>query len=51
MMISSPLAIHPNFKINGIHFDRNELYSVAYSYVKEGEPFEEKIGRFFNRLA
>lgn len=46
MMISSPLAIHPNFKINGIHFDRNELHSVAYSYVKEGEPFEEKIGDF-----
>jgi len=45
-MVDTPLAIHPNFKINGIHFDRNDLYSVAYSYVKEGEAFEEKIGDF-----
>lgn len=45
-MVNTPLEIHPNFKINGVHFDRNELYSVAYSYVKEGEAFEEKIGDF-----
>lgn len=45
-MVNTHLAIHSNFKINGIHFDRDELYSVAYSYVKEGETFEEKIGDF-----
>jgi len=38
--------IHPNFKINGNQFNRKELYSVAYSFVKEGEEFEEKIGNF-----
>lgn len=45
-MIEHPLEIHPYFKINGHHFNRNELRTVAYSYVKEGEPFEELIGNF-----
>lgn len=45
-MIDHPLEIHPDFKINGYHFNRTELYSVAYSYVKEGEAFEEPIGNF-----
>jgi O-succinylbenzoic acid--CoA ligase len=45
-MIDHPHDIHPLFKINGNHFNRNDLRSVAYSYVKEGEAFEEKIGNF-----
>lgn len=45
-MIDNPLEIHPHFKINGNHFTRTELYSVAYSFVKEGEAFEEPIGNF-----
>ncbi|MBZ9626840.1 AMP-binding protein [Psychroflexus sp. CAK1W] len=45
-MIDHSLEIHPLFKINGHHFNKTELYSVAYSYVKEGEPFEEQIGNF-----
>ncbi|NEV94314.1 AMP-binding protein [Psychroflexus sp. YR1-1] len=45
-MIDHPLEVHPLFKINGQHFNRTELYSIAYSYVKEGEPFEEPIGNF-----
>jgi len=45
-MIIDPKEVHPHFKINGHHFDRKDLYSVAYSYVKEGEEFEEKIGNF-----
>lgn len=45
-MIDHPFEIHPHFKLNGYHFDRNELRTVAYSYVKEGEAFEEPIGNF-----
>ncbi|MFD0932273.1 AMP-binding protein [Psychroflexus salinarum] len=45
-MTTHSLGIHPLFKINGNHFNKTELYSVAYSYIKEGEPFEEKIGGF-----
>ena len=38
--------IHRNFKLNGISFDRIELKEVAYSLIKEGEPFEKEIGDF-----
>ena len=45
-MIDNPKEIHPNFKLNGVHFDRKELYTVAYSFIKEGEDYEEQIGNF-----
>jgi len=45
-MVKYAVEIHPLFKINGHHFNKSELYSVAYSFVKEGEPFEEQIGNF-----
>lgn len=45
-MIDHLHEVHPHFKIDGNHFSKKELYSVAYSFVKEGEPFEEKIGNF-----
>ncbi|NHF59227.1 AMP-binding protein [Flavobacteriaceae bacterium TP-CH-4] len=38
--------IHPDFKFNGISFNREELKEVAYSLIKEGEPFELVIGDF-----
>ena len=38
--------IHNRFKLNGLHFDREELKEVAYSYIKEGEAFEKEMGDF-----
>ena len=38
--------IHNRFQLNGFHFDRDGLLQVAYSFVKEGEPYEWTIGRF-----
>lgn len=37
---------HPDFRLNKQHFSNAELRQVAYSYIKEGEPFEEEIGSF-----
>ncbi len=38
--------IHSHFKLNGIAFSHDELKEVAYSLIKEGEPFEKEIGDF-----
>jgi len=38
--------IHNRFKLNGIHITREEMFYVAYSFIKEGEPFEQHIGTF-----
>lgn len=40
------LDIHPNFKLNGTHYSVNELKLVAYSFIKEGEYYEEQVGNF-----
>jgi O-succinylbenzoic acid--CoA ligase len=45
-MIPSFKNIHLKFKLDGIHFNREELKEVAYSYVKEGKPYEQTIGNF-----
>lgn len=37
---------HPDFAINKLHFNNEELAAVAYSFIKEGEPFEEEVGGF-----
>ncbi|MCP9201111.1 AMP-binding protein [Gramella sp. GC03-9] len=37
---------HPDFRLNRLHFSNSELKQVAYSLIKEGEPFEEQIGSF-----
>lgn len=37
---------HPDFKLNKHHYSNAELRQVAYSLIKEGEPYEEKIGSF-----
>ncbi|MCH4823523.1 AMP-binding protein [Gramella lutea] len=37
---------HPNFQLNKRHFTNSELKQVAYSYIKEGEPYEQQIGSF-----
>ncbi|POY40731.1 O-succinylbenzoic acid--CoA ligase [Flavobacterium alvei] len=38
--------IHNRFKLNGIHISRKEMFYVAYSFIKEGKPFEQHIGNF-----
>ncbi|EKF56073.1 o-succinylbenzoic acid-CoA ligase [Galbibacter marinus] len=38
--------VHLRFKLNGSYFDREDLMEVAYSYIKEGEPYEQSIGDF-----
>lgn len=45
-MAKQEFEIHPCFKLNGTHFSRMNLYKVAYSYIKEGEPYEERFGNF-----
>ena len=38
--------VHHQFKYNGLHFSREDLKEVAYSLVKEGEPYEQITGDF-----
>jgi O-succinylbenzoic acid--CoA ligase len=38
--------VHLRFKLNDSYYDREDLMEVAYSYIKEGEPFEQSIGDF-----
>ncbi len=38
--------VHPNFKWNGIHLDKNNLLRLAYDFIKEGEDFEKITGEF-----
>ena len=47
-MIMTPKydKIHNKFKLNGIHFSHEDLKEVAYSLVKEGEPYEKVTGNF-----
>lgn len=37
---------HPDFRMNKVHFTNVELKEIAYSYIKEGEPYEQQIGNF-----
>lgn len=38
--------VHNYFKINDHHLNGDELRSVAYSFIKEGDPNEQAIGEF-----
>lgn len=38
--------VHNFFKLNGYHLNKNELCTVAYYLIKEGEEFEKSIGDF-----
>lgn len=38
--------VHLKFKLNGTPYTHSELKEVAYSLVKEGEPFEKAAGNF-----
>lgn len=45
-MIPKYNKVHNRFKLNGYHFDRDSLLSVAYSFIKEGDHFEKDTGDF-----
>ena len=45
-MVQEDFHIHPDFKINGHHFEADHLKKLAYSYIKEGQAHEEVIGNF-----
>ena len=38
--------IHNRFKLNGYHITLEDMFYVAYCFVKEGEPFEKHVGNF-----
>ena len=38
--------VHNRFKFNGLHFSFEDLKEVAYSLIKEGEPYEQVTGNF-----
>lgn len=45
-MIPDYHNIHNCFKLNGYHPNRDTLFQLAYSFIKEGEAFEKEIGIF-----
>lgn len=45
-MIPTFKNIHFKFKLDGIYFDREGLKEIAYSFIKEGKPYEQTIGDF-----
>ncbi|RZJ30669.1 MAG: O-succinylbenzoic acid--CoA ligase [Flavobacterium sp.] len=40
------LDVHPDFRLNGFFLDRDDLCRVAYSFIKEGEEYEQSVGDF-----
>ena len=39
--------VHNLFKLNGFHFNKEDMLRIAYSFIKEGEDFEKYVGEFF----
>ncbi len=37
---------HSEFRFNGLYYDNEDLAAVAYSLIKEGEPYEGQAGNF-----
>jgi O-succinylbenzoic acid--CoA ligase len=38
--------VHNRFKLNGLHYNHEDLKEVAYSLIKEGAPYEKATGNF-----
>lgn len=38
--------VHNSFKLNGVKYSQEELKETAYSFIKEGLPYEKGIGNF-----
>ena len=45
-MIPDYTKVHLRFKLNNFHYSREDLMEVAYSFVKEGAPYEQELGEF-----
>ena len=45
-MIPHYKNIHNQFKINDFHFDKEALYQLAYTLIKEGKDYENDLGVF-----
>ena len=45
-MIPNFTKVHNKFKINKSHLSYNSLKELAYSYVKEGQVYQQQIGAF-----
>jgi len=45
-MIPTYDKVHNRFKLNNITYNRDGLNEVAYSFIKEGKPFEKALGDF-----
>ncbi|MFC4476911.1 AMP-binding protein [Flavobacterium chungangensis] len=39
--------VHNYFRLNGYHLNAKDLCQVAYSFIKEGDAYEQSIGEFF----
>ncbi|MBZ4033413.1 AMP-binding protein [Flavobacterium sp. 17A] len=39
--------VHNYFRLNGYHLNAKDLCRASYSYVKEGDAYEQAIGEFF----
>lgn len=42
----SYMNVHNRFKLNGFHFNADDLCRVAYSFIKEGDDYEKPVGDF-----
>ena len=38
--------IHKKFKLNGVHYSNETLLQVAYNFIKDGEVYQQEIGKF-----
>ena len=38
--------VHRKFKLDGLSYKYNDLMEIAYSYVKEGLPYQQELGNF-----
>lgn len=45
-MTKYPFEIHKEFRLNGISYSMSKLKALANDLVKDGKPFEQKIGDF-----
>lgn len=46
MIIPKFDKVHNRFKLNGVHYSHSDLKEVAYSFIKEGDPYEKLVGDF-----
>ncbi len=45
-MIPSYNKVHIKFKLNGVNYNQDDIKEVAYSFIKEGVPYEQAVGDF-----